>query len=104
MPRFRSTQPLASPQHLSGIPSADPQRLPSFSLTGSTSGFRAGVHSAICTLGRKWCLATVRLEMSTIRGLFQFMLDTGAADMFFNPVNQVKAAMIAIAAAPILCP
>lgn len=29
-------------------------------------------------------VATVRLELSAIRGLFQFMLDMGAPDVFFN--------------------
>ena len=35
-------------------------------------------------------VATVRLEMSAVRGLFQFMLDMGAADAFFNPARGVK--------------
>jgi len=35
-------------------------------------------------------VATVRLEMSAIRGLFQFMLDMGAADVMFNPANGVR--------------
>ncbi len=35
-------------------------------------------------------LATVRLELSAIRGLFQFMLDMGAPDVFFNPARNVK--------------
>jgi len=35
-------------------------------------------------------VATVRLELSAIRGLFQFMLDMGAADVFFNPARNVK--------------
>jgi site-specific recombinase XerC len=35
-------------------------------------------------------VATVRLEMSAVRGLFQFALDMGAADVFFNPAKGVK--------------
>jgi len=35
-------------------------------------------------------IATVRLEMSAIRGLFQFMLDMGVADVMFNPAKGVK--------------
>lgn len=35
-------------------------------------------------------VATVRLEMSAVRGLFQFMLDMGAADVMFNPASRVK--------------
>jgi site-specific recombinase XerC len=35
-------------------------------------------------------VATVRLELSAIRGLFQFMLDMGAADVMFNPAKGVK--------------
>ena len=35
-------------------------------------------------------VATVRLELSAIRGLFQFMLDMGAADVMFNPARGVK--------------
>jgi hypothetical protein len=30
-------------------------------------------------------VATVRLELSAVRGLFQFMLDMRAADVMFNP-------------------
>ena len=35
-------------------------------------------------------VATVRLEMSAVRGLFQFMLEMGAADVFFNPAKGVR--------------
>lgn len=35
-------------------------------------------------------VATVRLELSAIRGLFQFMLDMEAADVMFNPAKGVK--------------
>lgn len=35
-------------------------------------------------------VSTVRLEMSAIRGLFQFALDMGAADVMFNPAKNVK--------------
>ena len=35
-------------------------------------------------------VATVRLELSAIRGLFQFMLDMGAPDVMFNPARNVK--------------
>ncbi len=35
-------------------------------------------------------LATVRLEMSAVRGLFQFMLDMNAPDVMFNPAKGVK--------------
>jgi len=35
-------------------------------------------------------VATVRLEMSAIRGLFQFMLDMGASDALLNPAKNVK--------------
>lgn len=35
-------------------------------------------------------VATVRLEISAVRGLFQFMLDMGASDVMFNPVKGVK--------------
>jgi len=35
-------------------------------------------------------VATVRLELSAIRGLFQFMLDMGALDLMFNPAKNVK--------------
>jgi site-specific recombinase XerC len=32
----------------------------------------------------------VRLELSAIRGLFQFMLDMNAPDVMFNPAKGVK--------------
>lgn len=35
-------------------------------------------------------VATVRLEMSAIRGFFQFMLDMGAVDVMFNPAKNIK--------------
>ena len=35
-------------------------------------------------------VATVRLELSAVRGLFQFMMDMGAADVMFNPAKGVK--------------
>jgi CRP-like cAMP-binding protein len=35
-------------------------------------------------------IATVRLELSAIRGLFQFMMDMGAADVMFNPAKRVR--------------
>ena len=35
-------------------------------------------------------VATVRLEISAVRGLFQFMLDMGASDVMFNPVKGVR--------------
>jgi hypothetical protein len=35
-------------------------------------------------------VATVRLEMSAVRGLFQFMLDMGAVDAMFNPAKGVR--------------
>jgi site-specific recombinase XerC len=35
-------------------------------------------------------VATVRLELSAVRGLFQFMLDMGAADLMFNPTKGVR--------------
>ena len=35
-------------------------------------------------------VSTVRLEMSAIRGLFQFALDMGASDVLFNPAKNVK--------------
>ena len=35
-------------------------------------------------------VATVRLELSAIRGLFQFMLDMCAPDVMFNPAKGVK--------------
>lgn len=35
-------------------------------------------------------VATVRLELSAVRGLFQFMLDMRAADVMFNPAKGVK--------------
>ena len=41
-------------------------------------------------LGEGASVATVRLELSAVRGLFQFMLDMGAADVMFNPAKGVK--------------
>ncbi len=41
-------------------------------------------------MGEGASVATVRLELSAIRGLFQFMLDMGAADVFFNAAKGVK--------------
>jgi len=38
-------------------------------------------------------VATVRVELSAIRGLFQFMADMGAADVFFNPARGVRVPM-----------
>lgn len=35
-------------------------------------------------------VSTVRLEMSAIRGLFQFAMDMGAFDLMFNPAKNVK--------------
>jgi site-specific recombinase XerC len=35
-------------------------------------------------------VATVRLEMSAVRGLFQFMMDMNAPDVMFNPAKGVK--------------
>lgn len=35
-------------------------------------------------------VSTVRLELSAIRGLFQFMLDMNATDVMFNPAKGVK--------------
>jgi site-specific recombinase XerD len=35
-------------------------------------------------------VATVRLELSAIRGLFQFMLDMAVGDVMFNPARGVK--------------
>jgi hypothetical protein len=35
-------------------------------------------------------IATVRLELSAIRELFQFALDMGASDAMFNPAKNVK--------------
>jgi len=35
-------------------------------------------------------VATVRLELSAIRGLFQFALDMGASDVMFNPAKNVR--------------
>jgi len=35
-------------------------------------------------------VATVRLELSAIRGLFQFALDMGAVDVMFNSAKNVK--------------
>ena len=34
-------------------------------------------------------VATVRLEISAVRGLFQFALDMGASDVMFNPARNV---------------
>jgi site-specific recombinase XerC len=41
-------------------------------------------------LGEGASVATVRLELSAIRGLFQFMLEMGAPDVMFNPARGVK--------------
>lgn len=41
-------------------------------------------------LGEGASVATVRLELSAIRGLFQFMLEMGAPDVMFNPAKGVK--------------
>ena len=41
-------------------------------------------------LGEGASVATVRLELSSIRGLFRFMMDIGAADLMFNPVIGVR--------------
>ena len=41
-------------------------------------------------LGEGASVATVRLELAAIRGLFQFALHCGAADVFFNPARNVK--------------
>ena len=41
-------------------------------------------------LGEGASFATVRLELSAIRGLFQFATDMGASDVFFNPAKGVK--------------
>jgi site-specific recombinase XerC len=41
-------------------------------------------------LGEGASVATVRLELSAVRSLFQFMRDMGAADVFFNPAKGVK--------------
>ena len=35
-------------------------------------------------------VATVRLELSAVRGLFQFALDMKAADVMFNPAKNVE--------------
>ena len=35
-------------------------------------------------------VATVRLELSAVRGLFQFALDMGASDVMFKPAKNVK--------------
>ena len=35
-------------------------------------------------------VATVRLELSAVRGFFQFAMDMGASDVFFNPAKGVK--------------
>jgi site-specific recombinase XerC len=34
-------------------------------------------------------VSTVRLELSAVRGLFQFMIEMGAADVMFNPAKGV---------------
>ncbi|MGA8619121.1 MAG: site-specific integrase [Candidatus Sulfotelmatobacter sp.] len=34
--------------------------------------------------------ATIRLELSAVRGLFQFAMDMGASDVFFNPTKNVR--------------
>jgi len=41
-------------------------------------------------LGEGASVATVRLEISAVRGLFQFALDMGASDVMFNPARGVK--------------
>ena len=41
-------------------------------------------------LGEGASVATVRLELSAVRGLFQFALDMGAADVMFNPAKSVR--------------
>lgn len=35
-------------------------------------------------------VGTVRLEISAVRGLFQFAMDMGASDVMFNPAKAVK--------------
>lgn len=35
-------------------------------------------------------VSTVRLEMSAVRGLFQFASDMGASDVMFNPAKNVR--------------
>ena len=35
-------------------------------------------------------VSTVRLEMSAVRGLFQFMIRMGAVDVMFNPAANVR--------------
>jgi site-specific recombinase XerD len=35
-------------------------------------------------------VSTVRLELSAIRGLFQFAMDVGASDVMFNAARNVK--------------
>ena len=35
-------------------------------------------------------VATVRLEISAVRGLFQFGMDMGASDLMFNPAKNVR--------------
>jgi site-specific recombinase XerD len=44
-------------------------------------------------------VSTVRLEMSAVRGLFQFALDKGAFDVLFNPAKNVKVTKKAVARA-----
>ncbi len=41
-------------------------------------------------LAERASVATVRLEISAVRGLFQFALDMGASDLMFNPARNVK--------------
>jgi site-specific recombinase XerD len=41
-------------------------------------------------LGEDASVATVRLEISAVRGLFQFALDMRASDVFFNPAKGVE--------------
>jgi site-specific recombinase XerD len=35
-------------------------------------------------------VGTIRLELSAVRGLFQFALDMGASDIMFHPARNVK--------------
>jgi site-specific recombinase XerD len=52
---------------------------------------RATINEYVETrLGERASAATVRVELSAIRGLFQFMLDMGASDVMFNPAKGVK--------------
>jgi len=41
-------------------------------------------------LGEGASVATVRLELSAVRGLFQFAMDMGASDVMFNPAKNMK--------------